>query len=593
MNRITQRGGQRRNRLMIGVTLAAAAIALIACEKPNEARAADGTTDVTVQVAEGDENLAWSVPTQIPMKATAGGTLIGPDADAIAIRNLSAFPIRVKQMDTTAEAPFNLVDDVDKSNGNNDVMMAVNGAAAKQTVELPDDGTWAMGYEGNEDGSDKLPITISSAKIARVTTDLSVAKKAATVTWTVEPTEYVKPDPKPNPNGVAFAVFSANDKSLNLYKRESKPEVGDTFNGKTVTELFDIDETKIVTPEPSQRDDYPFGSISSYSEKIEVVDSGIRPASTAYWFAECSYASSADVVKLDTSADYDMRYMFCDCCGLTDLDISSWDTSSVTNMSKMFINCNNLASLDLSGWDVSNVTNMYAMFEFCVNLTDLDISGWDTSSVTNMREMFRESTGLTSLDLSDWDVSSVTDIRGTFYCCSGLTTVGDLSGWNVSSVTNMRDTFSCPFGGSSLTTVGDLSGWDVSNVDDMSGMFKGCSGVTTVGNLSSWNTSSVTAMDDMFSGCSGLTTVGDLSGWDVSNVTALSSMFEGCSGLTTVGDLTGWNTSSVKYIECMFKGCSSLTVDCSNWDVSAIHNAFQYEDFNESAPGVTAPNWNK
>lgn len=126
---------------MIGVTLAAVAIALIACEKPNEARAADGTTDVTVQVAEGDENLAWSVPTQIPMKATAGGTLIGPDADAIAIRNLSAFPIRVKQMDTTAEAPFNLVDDVDKSNGNNDVMMAVNGAAAKQTVELPDDGT--------------------------------------------------------------------------------------------------------------------------------------------------------------------------------------------------------------------------------------------------------------------------------------------------------------------------------------------------------------------------------------------------------------------------------------------------------------------
>ena len=122
------------------------------------------------------------------MKATAGGTLIGPDADAIAIRNLSAFPIRVKQMDTTAEAPFNLVDDVDKSNGNNDFMMTVNGTAVKQTVELPDDGTWAMGYEGNEKGSDKLPITISDAKIARVTANLSAAKKAATITWTVEPT---------------------------------------------------------------------------------------------------------------------------------------------------------------------------------------------------------------------------------------------------------------------------------------------------------------------------------------------------------------------------------------------------------------------
>lgn len=183
-------GGQRhRSSLRVGVTLAAvAAIALIAGGKPNEARAADGTTDVTVQVAEGDENLACSVPTQIPMKATAGGTLIGPDADAIAIRNLSAFPIRVKQMDTIAEAPFNLVDDVEKSSGNNDFMMTVNGTAVKQIVELPDDGTWAMGYKGNEKGSDQLPLAISGAKIARVTANLSAAKKAATVTWTVEPT---------------------------------------------------------------------------------------------------------------------------------------------------------------------------------------------------------------------------------------------------------------------------------------------------------------------------------------------------------------------------------------------------------------------
>lgn len=191
MNRITKQGRQRRNRLRAGTTATfavAAAIALIAGGQPNEAMAADGTTDVTVQIAEGDENLAWSVPTRIPMKATAGGTLIGPDANAIAIRNLSAFPIRVKQMDTTAETPFNLVDDVAESSGNNDFMMTMNGIVAKQTVELPDDGTWTMGYKGNGEGSDELPIAISNAKIARVTADLSATKKAATVTWTVEPT---------------------------------------------------------------------------------------------------------------------------------------------------------------------------------------------------------------------------------------------------------------------------------------------------------------------------------------------------------------------------------------------------------------------
>lgn len=218
-------GGQCRSYFRIGTTLAvAAAIALIAGCQPNEAKAADGTTDVTVQVAEGDENLAWSVPTKIPMKATAAGTLISPDADAIAIRNLSAFPIRVKQMDTTAEAPFNLVDDVNKSSGNNDFQMSMNGTAVKQTVELPDDGTWAMGYTGNENGSDKLPITISDAKIARVTANLSAAKKAATITWTAEPTEYV--------NAAVHAAVTKDAKDWTLDEQKTVAE-DISANGET------------------------------------------------------------------------------------------------------------------------------------------------------------------------------------------------------------------------------------------------------------------------------------------------------------------------------------------------------------------------
>lgn len=143
------------------------------------------------------------------MKATADGMLIGPDADAIAIRNLSAFPIRVKQMDTTAETPFHLVDDVAKSSGNNDFQMSMNDTAVKQTVELPDDGTWAMGYAGNEDGNDVLPIAISNAKIARVTADLSAAKKAATVTWTVEPTAKDANQPGTTAPGVIDPVREA------------------------------------------------------------------------------------------------------------------------------------------------------------------------------------------------------------------------------------------------------------------------------------------------------------------------------------------------------------------------------------------------
>ena len=110
-------------------------------------------------------------------------------------------------MSIVAQDPFHLVDDVDQSTSDNDIQMTWNGVKAKSQVELADDGTWAMGYAGNKDGTDELPLTYSDSKIARVTADLSKAQKAATISWTVEPTvKDVKQDPKPDPNGVAFAV---------------------------------------------------------------------------------------------------------------------------------------------------------------------------------------------------------------------------------------------------------------------------------------------------------------------------------------------------------------------------------------------------
>lgn len=399
------------------------------------------------------------------MKATAAGTLIGPGADAIAIRNLSAFPIRVKQMDTIAEAPFHLVDDVDKSSGNNDFQMAINGSAVKQTAELPDDGSWAMGYKGNNDGTDVLPLTISSAKIARVTEDLSSAKKAATVTWTVEPTTTIKPEPKPDPkNGIAFAIYSDDDNSLNLYKRDRKPEIGDTFNGKAVTQVIDIDETR---PDSCGHAQFPptasiFANVTWDTKTIEVVDSGIKPSSTDNWFAACN-ATVADVVRLDTSADCSMSGMFYGCSKLTSLDLSSLDTSVTCSMGEIFCGCSNLTSLDLSGWNTSKVTDMYEMFAGCSSLATMDIlSGWNTSNVIDMSRMFNDCSNLTSLDLSGWDISNVGPLTsmggmgGMFCGCSNLTRL-DLSGWDTSGVMVMNEMFmNCP------NLALDCSNWNVS-----------------------------------------------------------------------------------------------------------------------------------
>lgn len=336
-----------------------------------------GTTDVTIQVDDSDDNIMWSAPTQIPFKATATGTLIGPEPDAIAIRNLSAFPIRVKTMSIVAQDPFHLVDDVDQSTSDNDIQMTWNGVKAKSQVELADDGTWAMGYAGNKDGTDELPLTYSDSKIARVTADLSKAQKAATISWTVEPTvKDVKQDPKPDPNGVAFAVYSADDQSLDFYKRDRKPEIGDTFNGKTVTKIMDVDETKDAEEEYG-----PFKS-EKMAKTFEVVDGGIAPVSTKFWFYDFYNATKANITKLDTSSLTNVRYMFWKCSSLTTVgDLSGWDVSNVTNMSYMFAN-SGFTSLDISSWDTTNVTDMSHMFSGS-GFTSLDLSGWDVSNVWN------------------------------------------------------------------------------------------------------------------------------------------------------------------------------------------------------------------
>ena len=623
-------GRYRRNRLRVGVTLAAAAaIALIAGGQPGEARAADGTTDVTVQVAEGDENLAWSVPTQIPMKATAAGTLIGPGADAIAIRNLSAFPIRVKQMDTIAEAPFHLVDDVDKSSGSNDFQMTINGSAAKQTVELPDDGTWSMGYMGNETGSDVLPITVSSAKIVRVTEDLAAAKKAATVTWTVEPTTTIKPEPKPDPeNGTIFAIDSPNGGTTKFYKRNRVPDVGETFEGEMVEadNLYTGSRIYGVAQCWKNPSDYNFRS-------IETVDYGIKlnELPSLYY---CDYIYEINLVKLDTSQVTSLAEQFSSIENLSSLDVSTWDTSKVTNMEQCFKNScksRNRFSIDLSGWDTSNVTSMHGMFKNTPGLSVTGFDKWSTSNVTDMSEMF-SSSGAVDRGIEGWDVSSVEDMS-TMFGYSGYTewetndgvympiytsadfSDYDLSNWDVSNVMSFHSMFDhCYAGGL------DLSEWDVSKGVEFSNMFAYCeSTISSPLNVSNWDLSNVfdasdsNGLDNMFSYCnidlvyasnwilsshyinymfynSGIGTI-DLSSWVfLDSLSYCNHMFDGCHNLTTVEGISNWEFDSDINLTACFKDCPNLVLDCSSWNFPD-NSYIRHDDFNTNSPGVIAPNW--
>lgn len=104
-------------------------------------------------------------------------------SSALKIQNMSIFPIHVTNMAVAEVEPFHLVADVTKSTGTNDFQFTVHGAKAAATVNLAANTAWNMDYHGS--ATDSIALDTTDAKIARITSDLSSAKKAATITWTL------------------------------------------------------------------------------------------------------------------------------------------------------------------------------------------------------------------------------------------------------------------------------------------------------------------------------------------------------------------------------------------------------------------------
>ena len=266
----------------------------------------------------------------------------------------------------------------------------------------------------------------------------------------------------------AFAVYSSDDQSLNFYKRSAVPAAGERFEGKTATAVYAGIETK------EYYDTNPWDRYVDDIKTVTVVDQGIAPVSTAYWFAFCKNLTTADLTKLETSNVANMTNMFNFCSSLTKLEgVSDWNTSKVESMSSMFALCP-LTSLDLSNWDTSNVEHLQCMFSTCSSLTSVgDISNWETSKVVSMADMFTGCSSLKTLNLSNWDISNVAKLNGMFYGCSSLTTVGDISNWNTSKATVMQSMFN----GCSKLSV-NCSNWDVSKVTNHSNFNANAPGVT-------------------------------------------------------------------------------------------------------------------
>jgi len=261
-----------------------------------------------------------------------------------------------------------------------------------------------------------------------------------------------------------YAIYGMDDYSymmtLAFYQNHDEVNVGDTYNGLTVTEVYkNLNNTNYTSVE-----DVPWKDALDAYASVEIRDV-IAPKDIHYWFNNNNVYSINGDGKLDTSNITDMSYLFANNESVG-FDLSLWDTSNVTNMSHMFENaCNSTGiTFDLSSWDTSNVTDMSYMFADAASIMsfNVNISTWDTSNVTNMTQMFKNA-GMYEFSVGDitrrevtangktyiaWDTSKVVNMDGMFNgagsdCDYSL----DLRSWHVPLVTNPID-----FGDSSKIT---------------------------------------------------------------------------------------------------------------------------------------------
>lgn len=370
----------------------------------------------------------------------------------------------------------------------------------------------------------------------------------------------------------AFAVYSADDDSLNLYKRAAAPAAGEQFEGKTATEVYEGVEDASYTA----TDGAPWALHAAEIASVTVEDAGVSPVSTAYWFKDASKLSSVSLAGLDTSQTTCMDGMFDGCSSLETLDLSSMSTRRVASMTAFLGGCDSLAELSLGsefawvGDDCYPPTGNWNQGSTGTDYSESDIPPNKTDKYTRVKTAFA--------------VYSADDQSLTFYkrpvapaegaqflgktaskVFTGFESTANNVPWsayrsNVKAVTVADD-------GIAPTSTArwfylftnaasfDLSKLDTRNVTDMSWMFYSCQALTAL-DVSSFGTGSVTSMLCMFSECVSLTTL-DLSSFDTCNVADMRSLFQNCNALTVL-DLSSFDTGSVTNMACIFTECVSL-----------------------------------
>ena len=474
-----------------------------------------------------DGQVTVTVPTEVPCVMLGDGSVIGPATWSI--KNESGKAARLANVHAERKAQS-----VEAS-------AATKGGTALLDVS-PDAAVFNQGFTLDVGASADVAWSVAVTDDVERSEALSGALLGPTSLLTLTFTFAAVEEDPGSPSDTAFAVFSADDASLTLYKRAEAPVEGTSFLGK--------EATRVYTGIENSRSTQPWRDVAERIASVSVADAGVAPKSLYAWFFGCSSLTGVDLDGIDMSGTTTMAFMFSRASALESLDLSMLDTSSCTDFSDVFQDCTSLKEVDMTGWDTSKGTTFAQMLFNCKSLGHVDLSPLDTSSAISFRQMLYGCSSLKEIDLSGFKTSKATTFASMLNGCSSLTRV-DVTGFDLSSAKDLSMFF---FNCKSLIEA-DLATTGMSKVTTLYGAFGGCLSLRSV-DVSALDVSSVSNFAYCFSGCSKLEKL-DLSGWDASSARDVNHFLSGCASLAEV-DLSGLRTEGVTDFSYFLYGCKSL-----------------------------------
>ena len=503
----------------------------------------DETGSTPEPIAE-DGQVTVTVPTEVPCVMLGDGSVIGPATWSI--KNESDKGARLANVHAERKALS-----VEAS-------AATKGGTALLEVS-PASATFNQGFTldagSSADFSWSAAVTDDVERSEALSGALLGPTSLLTLTFTFAA---VEDEPQPSAAS-AFAVFSAEDTSLTLYKRTDAPVEGTAFLGK--------EATRVYTGIENSRSTQPWNDVAEKIESVSVADAGVAPKSLYAWFFGCSSLTNVDLHGLDASGATTMAFMFSGASAIRSLDLTMLDTSSCTDFSDVFQDCSSLKEIDMTGWDTSKGTTFAQMLFNCKSLEHVDLSPLDTSSSTTFRQMLYGCSSLKEVDLSGFKTGRARTFASMLNGCSSLERV-DVTGFDLSSAEDLSMFF---FNCKSLERA-DLATTGMSKVKTLYGAFGGCSSLRSV-DVSALDVASVANFAYCFSNCAKLERL-DLSGWDAVSARNLNHFLSGCASLAEL-DLTGLHTEGVTDFGYFLYGCKSLEeLDLSSISTASATNGY-------------------